>query len=99
MKPNRSKLVMIGTMAMGLAAAIAPQSQAEPSNSNVQQQTKTREAIQIKIQTPRPIEQRLNLTNGGAGNDAGRILNQRQYRKWARQNPQMRRSKKFRIKS
>lgn len=69
------------------------------TQSNQSQQQSKKDAVQLQTQAPRPVEQRLNFTNGGTGKDAGRVLNQRQYRKWMRQCPHMRKSKKFKGKN
>jgi hypothetical protein len=101
MKKRTSKFALLGAIAMGLGAIAAPQVQ-EGSVSNTTQQaptsTQTRDAIAVRVQAPKPVQARLNFTNGGTGGEAGRVLNQRQYRKWMRQCPQLRRSKKCRVK-
>lgn len=102
MRSTKSKMGLLAAIGVGLASSISPtiaSNVAQGTETNAPSQSSKRDAVVFPVQAPKPVENRLNFTNGGTGKDANRFLNQRQYRKWIRQNPHMRRSKKCRIKS
>ena len=92
-KASASKKFM-AMMALATMAASVPAS-ASPSNPN-------KEGVCISYK-PSPYFINKNVFGGFSGNANPNkhrfgVLNQRQYRKWMRQCPHMRRSKKFRNK-
>jgi hypothetical protein len=91
--------VMLAMANMGapMAAPAAPTTQQQSQ----QQSSERREQAPMRISAPQVMVQYRNMFGGfgNASHKASRHLNQRQYRKLVRQNPHLRKSKKYRGKN
>ena len=102
MKKNKS-IAVLGAM-LAMANMGAPMAAPVVVVENTQQQSSEqgrREQAPMRISAPQVMVQYRNMFGGfgNASHKASRHLNQRQYRKLVRQNPHLRKSKKYRGKN